>query len=160
MSPQQVENEERSATEQQQGSVGERWRKAYEEVTRRGEQALPAVMALYDEAVHFEDPVQKLEGRAAFERLNRRLMAMSRSVEMELVDMVEREDGFFAAWKMRVAPRFGPTVTLEGTTYAKVSNGRITYHRDYFDVAGSLLSMVPVLPGLAQKAVSRLTQAF
>lgn len=160
MSPQQAEIEERSAAEQQQGTVGERWRKAYEEVARRGEQALPEVLALYDEAVHFEDPVQKVEGRAAFERLNRRMIAMSHSMELELVDMVERKDGFFAAWRMRLAPRLGPALTLEGTTYVKVSNGRIVYHRDYFDVAGSLFSMVPVLPGLVQKAVSRLAQAL
>lgn len=159
MNPQQVQIDERSAAGQQQGSIGERWRKSFEELPRRGEQAVPEVMALYDEAVRFEDPVQKLEGRAAFERMTRRMLSMSRSVELELVDMVEREDGFFAAWKMRVTPRFGPPMTLEGTTYAKVSNGRIIYHRDYFDVAGSLFSMVPVLPGLVQKAVSRLTQA-
>lgn len=139
-------------------SVGARWSRAFEELSSRGEKTLPELMALYEDGFTFEDPMQMLRGRDAFERLNRRMLAMARDVSITVKELVEGDDAFFATWTMRVTPRFGLPLTFEGTSHVRVHNGRIVYHRDYFDVLGGLASVIPVLPRLVRSAIGRLLQ--
>lgn len=139
-------------------SAGARWSRAFEDLSRRGTEALPELMALYEDGFAFEDPMQMLRGRDAFERLNRRLLAMARDVNITMKELVERDDAFLATWSMRVTPRFGLPITIEGASHVRVHNGRIVYHRDYFDVLGSLASSIPVLPRLVRSAIGRLLQ--
>ena len=41
--------------------------------------------------------------------------------------------------------RSGETIRVEGASYLKTRNGRIYYHRDYFDMGAMLYEHLPLL---------------
>lgn len=124
-------------------STASLWSSAIEEFFRRRNEALSPFLELYDEAIHFEDPVHNVDGLAAFAETNKRFAERARLLDIEIGDVVEGGDVFFAAWTMRFAPRFGPRMTLVGATHARTRAGKLIYQRDHFDPVGGFFCALP-----------------
>ncbi|MGB0230941.1 MAG: nuclear transport factor 2 family protein, partial [Pseudohongiellaceae bacterium] len=52
----------------------------------------------------------------------------------------------------------GETVRVEGASYLRTRNGKVYYHRDYFDLGAMLYENVPLLGRVIRKLKSRLGQ--
>ena len=139
-------------------SISTRWCRAFEQLARRRQEALPELVALYADDFLFEDPMQTLRGRTAFEKFNRRLLGMVRDISVTVKDVVDHDDAFFATWTLHFTPRLGLPFTFEGASHLRVRGGKIVYQRDYFDLLGSLASPVPAVPRFVRSAISRLSQ--
>jgi limonene-1,2-epoxide hydrolase len=140
-----------------EGTLGERWSRALETLFREREPALPAVLALYDEHIQFQDPLHRVSGVAAYAELNRRFLARARRLDITVEEVAEQGGLLFASWRMHFAPRFGPELTLEGVSHLRVREGRIVYQRDHFDIAGGAASAVPGLSSLYRAVLSRVS---
>lgn len=138
------------------GSIGAQFRDAIEQAYVRGDAALGELLALYDESVHFRDPVHDVRGLAAFAEMNRKFLRSVRSLEIDVVDLVEGETSFFVAWTMRLTPRVGPAVSVDGVTHVRHRDGKIVEQRDHFDMAGSALDALPGVGAAYRSIVSKL----
>lgn len=137
-------------------SIGAQFRDAIEQAYVRGETALDELLSLYDENVHFRDPVHDVQGRSAFAEMNRKFLRSVRSLEIDVVDLVEGERSFFVAWTMRLTPRVGPAVSVDGVTHVRHRDGKIVEQRDHFDMAGSALDALPGVGAAYRTIVGKL----
>jgi ketosteroid isomerase-like protein len=120
------------------------------------EQANALLADLYAEDVFFQDPLQIVRGLPAFLEMNRRLASKTREIEVELAEAARAGESIFLVWNMRVVPRVGPRVSFEGVSHLRLRDGRVVYHRDYWDLLGSVMESVPLAGPLYRAAVKRL----
>lgn len=117
--------------------------------------ALAGLTELYDDAVHFEDPLQSFDGLPAFMRMMERFVELSRSITFVVHDHAEAGEQLFLTWTMTFVPRYGPTLVVDGVSHLRHRGGRVTSHRDYWDVVGSALDALPVAGGIYRQALKR-----
>lgn len=110
---------------------------------REGDGAVSELIDAYDDEVVFQDPLQRVEGREALAEMNRRLLRRARVLRVTVNEGVAAGDQIFLTWTMEYAYRLSPTLTLEGASHLRVRDGKIVYHRDYWDLASSLIGKVP-----------------
>jgi hypothetical protein len=137
-----METDDRVAEDTTSRSLGARFRVAIEQAYVQGEAGLPQLLKLYDEDLRFQDPVRELRGLSEFAKMNREFLRGVRSLDIRVLDLVEGESSFFAAWTMVVLGRVGPQVTVAGATHARTRGGKIVEQRDYFDLAGSAFGSI------------------
>jgi limonene-1,2-epoxide hydrolase len=134
----------------------ERVRGLFLDLGRSPDTALVTIPELYAENMTFRDPIQEVHGRDAFVEVTRRLIERARILEVDVHDCARSDDTLFIAWTMQVALPVGPRVTFEGVSRLGLDNGRITSHRDYFDLLGSMLGTVPGLRTVYRTILRRL----
>jgi hypothetical protein len=106
-------------------------------------ESVEALRDLYDPAVEFRDPIQTLKGLDAFLAMNRRLLGRARELSFEVTSARGDADEAFLVWTMRGKAKLGPSLAVEGVTHVRARNGRITYHRDFWDLGELVASIVP-----------------
>src|SRR4051794_33234667 len=121
-----------------------------------GAAAVERIPALYADDIVFEDPIQSVTGIEKFMETNRRMMARAKSLEVEVGDVVENGDQIFMSWKMRYVPKMGPAIAIDGATHCRVRGGKIVYHRDYWDLLGSVINGLPVVAPIYKMLVKKL----
>jgi hypothetical protein len=148
--------DDRVAEDTTSRSLGARFRAAIEQAYVLGEGGLPQLLELYDEDLRFQDPMRELRGLSEFAKMNREFLRSVRSLDVRVVDLVEGESSFFAAWTMVVTGRVGPEVTVAGVTHARTRDGKIVEQRDYFDLAGSAFGAIRGVSSAYRALVRRL----
>ena len=111
---------------------------------------------LYAEDIFFEDPLTRLHGRDAFHRMNRQLVALAREFHVDVHERAVAGDSIFLAWTFHYRVKFGPLLHVPGVTRARVRDGKVVEHRDYWDLLSSLLETIPGLRTLQRRLVERL----
>ncbi len=105
--------------------------------------AIDELRPLYAHDVRFVDPIQAVVGVDEFIAINQRLAARARGLSF-LVDRVVGDDAeFFLTWRLRVRPRIGPLLEVDGVSHLTGRDGKVQAHRDYWDLANFLASGVP-----------------
>ena len=138
---------------------------AFQVANERQGAGLDDFFALYHEDVYFEDPVQRVHGKEAFREAMLRMYRKLKQVEFQLqtFSMDAQGEEAHATWVMhfrpRIAPssitrRLGPVVAIEGASHFRLREGRILYHRDYWDLLSSLIETSPVA-ALAYRSLTR-----
>jgi len=133
-------------------TVAQRFSAVIEAINRDGEGALPLLEELYHEDVQFQDPIQKVHGRAAFIEANRRLLRRAKSLTFNLGTSVEQDGNLFVVWTMTFEPRVGPRMVFDGATHITHREGWVVYQRDYWDLLSSAADAVPAV-GLVYRGV-------
>lgn len=144
----------RARGDDEDGRLMTRWQRAVIALFREGDAALPEILAVYDERARLRDPLRTVLGRDALVAYNRRFLRKVRRVEVAFGDALEGEGLAFATWTMRVTPRLGPEVRVEGVTRLVIEAGKIVAQEDSFDVTRGL----PWI-GAALRALVRLAGA-
>jgi hypothetical protein len=122
-----------------------------------GAAAVERIASLYTDDVFFQDPIQTVEGLQPFLETNRRMLARARSLDVEVGDLIEQNDQIFVSWKMRYVPKVGPTISIDGCTHCRIGvDGRIRYHRDYWDLLGSVMDGLPIVAPVYKMLVKKL----
>lgn len=98
---------------------------------------------VYDTDVSFEDPIQKVRGVDAFIALNHRLLDRAKELVFSVESASGTDDEMFLTWKMRCVPKLGPKIQVDGATHLRAQNGRVVYHRDYWDLGEMFASAIP-----------------
>ena len=131
--------------------LAERVKKAYQSL---GVQDLDEVGSLYTDDVYFEDPAHGVQGKPNlleyFASMFKNLENCSFKFHQTLTDGSD----IFMSWTMFLNhPRLnsGETIRVEGASYLKTRNGRIYYHRDYFDMGAMLYEHLPLLGRIIQR---------
>ena len=118
-----------------------------------------ALAPLYSDDVYFEDPSHGIQGKAALLERFQQLYSNVESCSFRFHQTLDTGGEIFLAWTMILRQR-GPTrgeaVRVEGASFLKIRSGRISYHRDYFDLGAFVYENVPVLGSIIKRIKQRL----
>ena len=126
-----------------------------------GPDNLDAVQGLYAEDIYFEDPAHGIQGLAALMSYFKVLFANVERCQFRFHQAVPMGDDLFMSWTMLVQHRKlrgGELIRVEGVSYLKTRNGKVYYHRDYFDMGAMVYENVPLLGSIVRAIKQRLGQ--
>ena len=138
--------------------LAERVKQAYRSL---GPDNLTTVESLYTDDVYFEDPSHGVQGKAALIKYFTNQFQNLMNCSFKFHQTITNGSDIFLAWTMFVKhPRLngGEMIRVEGASYLKTRNGKIYYHRDYFDLGALLYEQLPLLSGVVTKIKQRLGQ--
>jgi len=126
------------------------------EAARPGDLSIvEALRPLYVDDCHFEDPLQSLRGLDAFLSMNRKFLKSARVLKFSVHDKVESPDAIFLSWTLDYGARWMPQMKFEGVTRIKLRDGKISEHRDYWDLVEGAFTTVPKFLDLYKKLNAR-----
>ena len=134
------------------GAVVDTFRQAFAELGPESEMPMESI---YGPQITLVDPFHRIEGleavRTYFSRQNARLKVC----RFEFRDCELGADQAWLSWVSHIElKRQRRAVTLEGCSHLLIRDGRIVFHRDYFD--GSLIFEQIPLMGCLLRALRRL----
>ena len=106
----------------------------------------------YTDDAFFKDPFNEVSGHAAIGRIFEHLFVALNGPRFVITDCVEQGEGCFLVWEFRFCMKRFDTQTeqvIRGGSHLKyAADGRIAWHRDYWDAAEELYEKLPGLGAL------------
>jgi hypothetical protein len=127
-----------------------RW---FEALTRESTREVPRY---YADDAYFRDPFNEVRSAASIERIYAHMFDQVVRPRFRVTGRWPGDDGTMLTWDFMFEMRgSGRTETVQGATHLRFGmDGRILYHRDYWDAAGELYERIPVL-GAVMRGVRR-----
>lgn len=126
-------------------------------------QNLSALVQLYHPAVRFIDPVHQIDGLDALQQYFAHAYARLDSCTFTAHAMAEQQLQGFVSWQMQFSHQAianGALIKVDGCTELHWhQDGRILYHRDYYDLTQMVYQHVPVVAWLTGKVKQKMAQA-
>ncbi|MFA6889730.1 MAG: nuclear transport factor 2 family protein [Bacilli bacterium] len=122
--------------------IKELWSKTYSE---HGKPDWSHIFPFYHENIIFQDSIQKIEGKVAFEKMCNRLTKRCKNLQMEIYSIVQSNNLVIMDWKMTMSFRFFPKKPIYGATKLTFDlQGKIIKQRDYYDLWGDIYDGIPI----------------
>lgn len=122
-------------------AVRELWSRTY---NTHGKPDWSHLFPYYHDDIVFQDVIQRVEGRQAFEALCNRLADRCRELRMHIIDVSQTENVIFLEWEMTLMFQRYPSSTLHGCTKLTLDGaGLIVRQRDYYDLWGDIFDNIP-----------------
>lgn len=109
---------------------------------------------VYSPCVRFSDPFGNVEGLDQLQRYFDKVYANVRSCHFEFHEVLISGNDACLTWVMHLRhPRLrrGQEVTVHGLSRLTIVEGRVQFHRDYFDAGELLYENLPVLGALIRR---------
>jgi limonene-1,2-epoxide hydrolase len=106
---------------------------------------------LYAQQAYFKDPFNEVHGVPAIAQIFEHMYVQVDAPRFVIREVVAQGDDAFLTWDFRFRLRRlrRDELLVRGASHLKFdADGRITYHRDYWDAAEELYEKLPVLGGL------------
>ena len=104
---------------------------------------------VYADDAYFRDPFNEVTGLPKIARIFGAMFEHLDDVRFEILDLVADGSGAMLTWNMRYrVRRWRPRETqgIHGATHLRFApDGRIAYHRDYWDAANELYAKLPMI---------------
>ena len=115
--------------------------------------------AVYADDARFIDPFNDVSGLAGVRRVFEHMFETLDAPRFEIVSTLTEGEQCFLLWNFRFRRKGRPTTSLiHGSTHVRfAADGRIAWHRDYWDPARELYETVPLLGALMRWLRSRLS---
>jgi limonene-1,2-epoxide hydrolase len=127
-----------------------------------GSHNLDLLAEIYSEDVRFVDPVHEITGLVALRDYFAGLYESITAVSFDFTERISSPGKSFVEWKMQFShPKLarGATITLSGVSHLQFNeDGRVCYHRDYFDLGEMLYEHIPLLGKMVLYCKRRLGQ--
>jgi ketosteroid isomerase-like protein len=112
---------------------------------------LDALAAMYTDDARFKDPFNDVQGQRAIRQIFERMYVELEGPCFLIRDRIEQGDQCFLTWdfafRMRRLGR--AEQIIHGSSHLKLApDGRIEWHRDYWDAAQELYEKLPLLGAL------------
>ena len=113
---------------------------------------------LYTEQAFFKDPFNEVRGLLAVQRVFAHMFESLDAPRFVVIDVVHQDEQCFLSWdflfRMRGSAR---ERRIHGSSHLRfASDGRIDYHRDYWDAAEQVYEQLPLLGGVLRWIKRRL----
>ena len=103
---------------------------------------------IYVDNALFKDPFNELNSLADIRKVFDEMFHKLENPKFIFIDQIESSDQIFLTWNF-VFSYSNKNFKIHGSTHLKVNTtGKITYHRDYWDVGEELLLKIPVVKSL------------
>ena len=128
------------------GAVG-RAKDFFEHLSRADTQRMAQI---YTDDAWFKDPFNEVSGVDRIAAIFNHMFDQVERPRFVVTDAVAQGDSAFLTWDFIFSStRMGGEQTVRGASHLKfAADGRISYHRDYWDVAEELYEKIPLLGGL------------
>ena len=137
--------------------AAERFRTYWEGLTREG---VARIGEHYTEDAYFRDPFNEVRGLAEVRRIFDHMFETLHEPRFAILEVVEEGSAAFLVWDFtfRVkAWKPGVTQKIHGSSHVRFApDGRVSYHRDYWDAAGELYARLPVIGALMRWLARRM----
>ncbi len=112
----------------------------------------------YGEHVYFRDPFNEVRGLAAVQRVFAHMFETLESPRFIVRDAFGEGDQAFLSWDFVFRRRGGEQeFSIHGSSHLRFApDGKVIYHRDYWDAAEELWEKIPLLGGLLRILKKRL----
>jgi ketosteroid isomerase-like protein len=113
--------------------------------------SLERIGTVYADDAWFKDPFNEVRGRPAIERIFRHMFEQVADPRFEVTRAMASGEDAFLVWDFRFrlkSGRPGPQVIRGASHIQFAPDGRVAYHRDYWDAAEELYEKLPLLGGL------------
>ena len=126
-----------------------------------GSENVADLESLYTPDIHFEDPSHAVQGKRSLMRYLHKQFSNLSKCSFKFHSSIASETDIFLTWTMFLNHqklRGGDTIRVEGSSYLRTRNGKIYYHRDYFDMGAMFYEHLPLLGRIIQRLKHRLGQ--
>ncbi len=114
----------------------------------------------YAADAEFDDPVHKIKGLDQIIKYYEHMYENVTDIKFNFTNHVTQDDKTFADWTMHLKAKGlngGELVKVEGVSYFVFNKeGKVTYHRDYFDLGAMVYEYIPILGRLVKYVKGRL----
>jgi steroid Delta-isomerase len=121
----------------------------YENIT---EATLPRLREFYAADAYFKDPFNEVRNVVEIERIFAHMYVALLEPRFVIHSRIEQGDEAFLAWDFQFRiKRYQPEEmqTIRGSSHVRWdANGKVSFHRDYWDAAEELYEKLPLLGGL------------
>jgi steroid delta-isomerase len=133
-----------------------RFRKLFDEF--RAEPVGANAASLYAQDAYFNDGFVELEGNAEIAKYLARSADATEAMHVDIEETTMTDDGVYLRWVMTYTIHYRKTtITAPGISHLRfTADGRIAYHRDYWDGTGALAELIPVTGPILRAVKSRL----
>lgn len=116
---------------------------------RHYQELTPASLArfpeFYTEDVWFKDPFNEVRGIAAIQRIFAHMFERTVEPRFVVTEKLADDNSAMLIWEFR----YGKGQRIRGVSHLRFADdGRVAYHRDYWDAAEELYMKLPVLGAL------------
>lgn len=116
---------------------------------------------IYDAAVTFEDPIERVEGIEALSQYFAHGMGNAQSCSFVFEQVIEAENKAFLTWTMHLAHsaiKGGKPFSVPGASLIEFDSntGLVRNHRDYYDLGDMVYQHLPIIGFLIQQVRKRL----
>ena len=133
--------------------VRKQWSKTY---NTSGKPDWSHIFPYYHMDIVFQDPIQKVEGKQAFNEMCNRLTDRCEELQMKISSIAQGKNEIFMTWEMIMIFRKTPSTSLYGCTKLTLNeDGRIIHQRDYYDLWGDIFANVPAMKHLYPRFMKR-----
>ncbi|RYZ71788.1 MAG: nuclear transport factor 2 family protein [Proteobacteria bacterium] len=113
-------------------------------------ETLHLVDEFYDPAVQFVDPIHELQGSSAVKAYYKKLYENADRVEFSFSESIEQKDSVLLVWTMTLQTKAlngGKPYSVDGNSLLHFGGGqgKVVYHRDYFDLGAFVYERLPIL---------------
>ena len=134
-------------------SVYRLWSKTY---NTQGKPDWSHLFPYYDQNIIFQDPIQRIEGIEKFTAMCQRLAKRCQSLNMELLNVMQRDNIIMMEWIMTMSFKKYPETPLYGSTRLTLNDqGMIIEQRDYYDLWGDIFNNIPRFNRLYRKFMAK-----
>ncbi len=131
----------------------------YEELSPESLARLPE---FYSDDAFFKDPFNEVRGVGAIQRIFLHMFEQVATPRFEIIERIEDANGVMLVWvfhfRIRGWGKDQPQI-LRGVSHLKFgADGKVAYHRDYWDAAEELYMKLPVIGGV-MRALQRAFRA-
>jgi hypothetical protein len=114
------------------------------------------VERFYAADAYFKDPFNEVRGNVAVGRVFAHMFEQVGNPRFVVTERWEHDGGAALLWDFKFV-QGGAERTVRGASHLRFApDGRIAFHRDYWDVAEELYEKVPLLGGVLRAIKSRL----
>lgn len=124
-------------------------------------ESLARLPEFYGEDAFFKDPFNEVRGIAAIQRIFVHMFEQVTAPRFEIVESIEDAGGAMIVWEFHFSRRGrkDEPQLLRGVSHLRFgADGKIDYHRDYWDAAEELYMKLPVI-GWLMRRLQRLFRA-
>lgn len=125
-------------------------------------ESLARLPEFYDQNAFFKDPFNEVRGIAAIQRIFVHMFEQVTAPRFEIVESIEDAGGAMIVWEFHFSRCRGgknEPQLLRGVSHLRFgADGKIDYHRDYWDAAEELYMKLPVI-GWLMRRLQRLFRA-
>jgi len=111
---------------------------------------------IYSQPCYFKDPFNEVHELAGVRRVFGHMFETVQAPRFEVLDALAEGGQCFLSWNFHFE-RAGRAQRIHGSSHLRfAADGRVAYHRDYWDAAEELYETVPLLGGLLRWIKRRL----
>ena len=121
-------------------------------------ESVRTIARVYTEDAYFRDPFNEVRGAAELERVFAHMFETLHAPRFAILETIEEGDTALLVWNFDFRVRaWKPKVErrIHGTSMLRFApDGRVAWHRDYWDAAGELYAHLPLI-GPVVRALGR-----